>query len=314
LVDPLMIGLGAVFLALMLALAATGMFASSSTRRVARSLAAVEALKVSATALREKELSRPFGERVMDPLLTQFVTVGQRFTPDDRLNRIRRRLDLAGNPSGWDSDRVLGLKALGALLGLILGAAVPPLLGATLLSTVAITGLALVLGWFTPNLWIYQKGYDRSERILRELPDAMDLLTISVEAGLAFDAALAQVARNTSGPLAEEFFRVLQEMQIGTGRLDALRGLADRTDVAELKSFAGAMVQADSLGVPMARVLRVQSKEMRVKRSQRAEEKAQKVPVKILFPLIFCIMPTLFIIILGPAAMSIAARFGGLHG
>lgn len=310
----LAVGLGALFLAILLALAATGMLSSASTRRVARSLAAVEALRTSPTALREQELARPFGERVLDPLLTQFVTIGQRFTPDDRLHRIRRRLDLAGNPTGWDSDRVLGLKALGALLGLVLGTVLPPLLGAGVAGTSLIVVLALALGWFGPTLWVYQKGYDRSEQILREMPDAIDLLTISVEAGLTFDAALAQVARNTRGPLAEEFFRVLQEMQIGTGRVDALRGLGERTDVSELKSFAGAMVQADSLGVPIARVLRVQAKEIRVKRSQRAEEKAQKVPVKILFPLIFCIMPTLFIIILGPAALTIVTRFGGLHG
>lgn len=310
----LALGLGALFLAILLALAATGAFSSTSTRRVARSLAAVEALRTNPTALREKELARPFGERVLDPLLTQFVTIGQRFTPDDRLHRIRRRLDLAGNPTGWDSDRVLGLKALGALLGLLLGTALPPLLGTGVAGTSLIVVLAIALGWFGPTMWVYQKGYDRSEQILREMPDAIDLLTISVEAGLTFDAALAQVARNTQGPLAEEFFRVLQEMQIGTGRVDALRGLGERTDVSELKSFAGAMVQADSLGVPIARVLRVQAKEIRVKRSQRAEEKAQKVPVKILFPLIFCVMPTLFIIILGPAALTIATRFGGLHG
>jgi tight adherence protein C len=126
-----------------------------------------------------------------------------------------------------------------------------------------------------------------------------------VEAGLAFDAALSQVARNTEGPLAEEFFRVLQEMQIGMGRTDAMRALGERTDVEELRSFVTAMVQADAFGIPIANVLRVQAKEMRIKRSQRAEEAAQKVPVKILFPLIFCILPSLFIIVLGPAAITI---------
>jgi tight adherence protein C len=161
-------------------------------------------------------------------------------------------------------------------------------------------------------MWIYQLGYDRTEQIRLELPDALDLLTISVEAGLAFDAALAQVARNSDGPLAAELFRVLKEMQIGTGRLDALRALAGRTDVEELRIFVGAMVQADSFGIPIASVLRVQSKEMRVKRSQRAEEKAQQVPVKILFPLIFCIMPALFVVVLGPAALKIMGQLGGL--
>jgi tight adherence protein C len=139
----------------------------------------------------------------------------------------------------------------------------------------------------------------------RSLSDAIDLLTISVESGLAFDAGLAQVARNTDGPLAAEFFRVLQEMQIGTGRLDAMRGMAERTNVPELKTLVGAMIQADAFGIPIANVLRVQSKEIRLKRSQRAEAAAQKVPVTILFPLIFCILPTLFIVILGPVAITL---------
>jgi tight adherence protein C len=307
-------GLVSVFGSVLLALAASGVFRSPAARRVARSLAAVEALRISPTALREKELARPFGERVVDPLLARFTSLGHRFTPDDRVERLHRRLDLAGNPTGWDPDRILGLKALGALVGVLIGTLLPPIFGAGIAATTVIVSLAATLGWFGPSLWVYQKGYDRSEQILRELPDAIDLLTISVEAGLTFDAALAHVARNTRGPLAEEFFRVLQEMQIGTGRVGALRGLGERTDVAELKTFTGAMVQADSLGVPVSRVLRVQATEIRVKRSQRAEERAQKVPVKILFPLILCIMPTLFIIILGPAALTIATKLGGMHG
>lgn len=132
-----------------------------------------------------------------------------------------------------------------------------------------------------------------------------------MEAGLAFDAALTQVARNTQGPLAEEFGRVLQEMQIGLSRGAALAAVADRVDIPELKGFVTAVVQADKLGIPIATVLRIQAKEMRTKRSQRAEEAAQKVPVKILFPLIFCILPALFVVVLGPAAISIIKSFGG---
>jgi tight adherence protein C len=168
-------------------------------------------------------------------------------------------------------------------------------------------GVAAVLtplGYLTPDLALYQSAYNRNERIRRDLPDSMDLLTISVEAGLPFDSALSQVARNTRGPLAEELFRVLQEMQIGLGRIDALRAVAERTNVPELRGFVTAMVQAEAFGIPIANVLRVQAKELRVKRSQRAEELAQKVPVKILFPLIFCIMPALFIVVMGPAAIS----------
>jgi tight adherence protein C len=161
-------------------------------------------------------------------------------------------------------------------------------------------------------MYLYQKGYDRTEKMQRALPDALDLLTISVEAGLGFDSALAQVARNTEGPLAHELARVLQEMQIGLGRTNALRALAERSTLSDLRGFASAMVQADTLGIPVGQVLRVQSEEMRVKRRQRAEEKAQKVPVKILLPLMACILPCLFIVVVGPAAIGLMGVFGGM--
>jgi tight adherence protein C len=305
-------GLGLVFLAIVLAIAATGVFAETTPRSgVARSLAAVEALQRQRRDLRERELDRPFAERVLDPLTERFTAIGRRFTPEERIARIRRRLDLAGNPDGWDSDRVLGLKALAALVGALLGLVLPPVLGFGPVVTVLCVVLGCGLGWIGPGLWVYQVGYDRSQRMRRELPDALDLLTISVESGLAFDAGLAQVARRTTGPLAQEFFRVLQEMQIGTGRVQAMRALGERTDIPELKSFVGAMIQADAFGIPISGVLRVQAKEMRVKRSQRAEELAQKVPVKILFPLIFCIMPCLFIVVMGPAAITMINNFTG---
>jgi tight adherence protein C len=159
-------------------------------------------------------------------------------------------------------------------------------------------------------MYLYQKAYDRSSQLARELPDAIDLLTISVESGLGFDAAIQQVATNTDGPLSDEFSRMLREMQIGQGRSAALRGLGERTNLPEIRSFVSAMVQADAFGIPIAQVLRVQSSEIRVKRRQRAEEKAQQVPVKITIPLIFCILPTLFIAVMGPAAISMMDSFG----
>ncbi len=306
----LVVGLGLVFVALVLAFLWVALRQVGLTG-VERSLAVIETVHTVPRDMRAQELARPFSERVLDPLLASFVGVGRRFTPDERITRIRRRLDLAGNPPGWDADRVLGLKAFFALVGAVLGPLVALVLGGGPLAAL-LTALALAaVGWAGPSLWLYQQVHDRSDRIRRELPDAMDLLTISVEAGLAFDAAVAQVARKTGGPVAQEFTRVLQEMQIGTGRVDALRGLAERTDVAELQSFVGAMVQADAFGIPVANVLRVQAKEMRTKRSQTAEEAAQKVPVKILFPLIFCILPCLFLIILGPAVITILDNLRG---
>lgn len=300
----LVAGLAAVFAGLSLLLGVLVLDRAGSTG-VARSLEAIEALQDTQRDLRRQQLQRPFSERVVDPLLRSFVEVGRRFTPEERVLRIRRRLDLAGNPPGWDADRVLGLKAFGVLVGGCLGLLAGLLVGRGAPVVLILVVLAGVLGWAAPSLWLHQVAYDRSERIRRELPDAMDLLTISVESGLAFDAAVAQVARKTTGPVANEFARVLQEMQIGTGRIEALRALADRSDVPELQSFVGAMVQADAFGIPVANVLRVQSAEMRVKRSQRAEEKAQRVPIKILLPLIFCILPCLFIIIMGPAVILI---------
>ncbi|GAA3626069.1 type II secretion system F family protein [Kineosporia mesophila] len=300
----LLAGLAGIFAVLLL---------TGEQRHAARTRRALlEKFRAVPVPLRRTELQVPFTERVVAPLVRRFSGAGRKLTTDGRIERIRVRLDLAGNPPGWDVDRVLGLKALGLVTGALLGLALPPLFGAGLRGMLLTFSGLSALGWFAPSLWIYQVGYDRTELVRRELPDAIDLLTISVEAGLAFDAALAQVARSSDGPLAKELFRVLQEMQLGTGRLDALRALADRTDVEELRIFVAAMVQADTLGIPVAGVLRVQSKEMRVKRSQRAEEKAQQVPVKILFPLIFCILPALFIVVMGPAGIKIFEQFRGM--
>lgn len=300
-------GLFAVFLGIVGVVST--MFVGTERAGVVRSLAAVEAIRVAPDPMR-RELEKPFNERVTGPFFSRLTELGRRFTPEDQAARLRRKLDLAGNPAGWDTDRVLALKMLGLLVGGVTGFLVPLLFGNVLWALTFGVGLG-VLGLFAPHLFLYQKAYDRSARVTRELPDALDLLVISVESGLGFDAALSQVARNTEGPLAEEFFRVLQEMQLGTGRAEAMRALADRTDVTDLRGFITSMVQADAFGIPIANVLRIQAREMRIRRSQRAEETAQKVPVKILFPLIFCIMPTLFIVIMGPAAIQIVSSFSG---
>jgi tight adherence protein C len=298
-------GLVAVFLGLVGVVASASL--SGPDRGVARSLAAVEAINAAPASMR-RDLDKPFNERVTNPFIDWLTRLGRRFTPADQTARMRRKLDLAGNPPGWDTDRILAFKVLGLFVGGAVGLVLPLLLGNVLWAIVFGVGLA-VLGFYLPNLVLYQTAYNRSEQIRRELPDALDLLVISVESGLGFDAALSQVARNTTGPLADEFFRVLQEMQLGTGRPDAMRALVDRTDVADLRGFVTSMIQADTFGIPVAQVLRVQAREMRVRRTQRIEEAAQKVPVKILFPLIFCILPALFIVILGPAVITIIESF-----
>jgi tight adherence protein C len=304
----LTLGIVGIFLALAILLGTIGTL-TNERQQVGRSLAAVRAIQTLPDAPSHHPTSQPFNERVLVPLVGYGSTVGRKLTPSGQLTHIQRRLNLAGSPAGWDVDRIVAFKVLGLLAGLITGLIVSTGFGFGLIIAMFATAGLTLLGFYSPDLALYQTGYNRKERLLRELPDALDLLSISVEAGLAFDAALAQVARNTTGPLASEFFRVLQEMQIGLGRMEALRALGERTDLAELRGFVTAMVQADQFGIPIANVLRVQAREQRTKRSQRAEEAAQKVPVKILFPLIFCILPTLFIIVIGPAGIQIYHTF-----
>ena len=229
--------------------------------------------------------------------------LAERLSPSGITTTLQRRLDLAGNPSGWTPDRILAAKGLGMFILGGLGG----LYGLRTIGLLIVgAAVAATAGFFLPDVLLYNAGVKRQEKIQKALPDALDMLTVCVEAGLGFDAALAQVARNTTGPLAAEFSRVLQEIQIGKSRSQALRAMTDRTTVPELRSFVSALVQAGELGITIADVLREQAKEMRLRRRQRAEEKAQKVPVKILFPLVFCLFPSMFIVIIGPGAISIA--------
>jgi tight adherence protein C len=225
-----------------------------------------------------------------------------RLSPASTRNSLQRRLDLAGNPDRWTPDRVLAVKGLGLVVlgsvGVALALRHPALLVLT-------GGVGAAAGFFLPDVLLYNSGLKRQQRLAVSLPEALDLLTICVEAGLGFDAALAQVARNLQGPLAAEFARVLQEMQIGKSRAEAMRALAERTSVPELRAFVSALTQSSELGIPVANVLREQAKEMRVRRRQRAEEQAQKIPVKITFPLIGCLLPALFVVVLGAGVIEI---------
>lgn len=218
-------------------------------------------------------------------------------------NSMQRRLDLAGNPERWTPDRMLAVKGLGLVVlgsvGAVLALRHPALLILT-------GGVGAAAGFFLPDVLLYNSGLKRQQRLAVSLPEALDLLTICVEAGLGFDAALVQVARNLNGPLAAEIARVLQEMQIGKSRAEAMGALAERTSVPELRVFVSALTQSAELGIPVASVLREQAKEMRVRRRQRAEAQAQKIPVKITFPLIGCMLPALFVMVLGAGAIGIA--------
>ena len=268
---------------------------------VERSLAVIDAGRAG-TLPTPAETS--FSSRVLVPALVRLSDLGGRLAGVGAAKQIQRRLDLAGNPAGYDVERVLGAKALGLILGVLLGLYLGASGGGAFRAVLfgAVGGLV----FFLPDVLLSNTGAKRQARMRDELPDSLDLLTISVEAGLGFDAAVAQVARNTQGPLSAEFFRLMQEMQIGKTRSEAFRALAERSDVPELKGFTSSIVQADTLGIPVAQVLRQQADEMRVKRMQRAEEKAMKVPVKILFPTVLFILPALFVVIIGPGAISIA--------
>lgn len=300
----LLLVLGVVLLAAAVALLALALRTDEEARRVNRSLAVLEAMGSAPRELTH-ELERPFADRVVEPLRGRALAIGRRLTGADAAERIRARLDGAGNPAGWTVDRVVSGKVLCAGLGLVLAIGVDVLVETPFLPEVAVALAGLVVGFFGPDLYLYQRGYDRAERLRRDLPDAIDLMTITVEAGLGFDAAVQQVGHHTEGPLAEELVRMLREMQLGKSRAQALRGLAERCNVDDVRTFVSAMVQADSFGIPIAQVLRIQASEMRIKRRQRAETKAQQVPVKITVPLIFFILPCLFIPVLGPALLSI---------
>lgn len=306
----LLLGAGLLCAAMILALSVIGVV-TTERRGVARSVAAVQALD-SAPSVLKAEVEKPFAERVIAPLGERMVGLGRKVARADTARKIQYRLNVAGNPPAWDVNRILGLKVLG--LALVGGLGFLYLLGMgwPFYRVVIATGLLAVFGYVLPNVLLYNAGEKREKLMRNALPDAMDLLTISVEAGLGFDAAVSRVAKNGEGPLNQEFARLLQEMQLGVGRTDAMRAMAERTSLPDLKSFCSAMVQADSLGIPIARVLRIQSQEMRTKRRQRAEEKAQQVPVRIMIPLVLFILPCLFIVIMGPAGIQMAETFSNL--
>lgn len=260
-------------------------------------------------ALREETLAKPLAERAIAPVILGLGRFLRRLTPVGYLEKTQHRLVLAGNPGNLDAPAFTVIKLITTVAGVIL-ALFAQGVATDGLQRLALFVLPIVLGFFGPEAWLTRKVDERRVAMQKALPDVLDLLVISVEAGLGFDAALARVVGTVPGPLSEEFFRMLQETRVGVSRRDAMRHLMDRTDLDELRSFILAMLQAEAFGVAIARVLRVQADEMRVKRRQRAQEKAFAAPVKLVFPLVFCIFPSLFIVLLGPAAIQIAQAFG----
>ncbi len=265
-------------------------------------------------SLEKLELSEPFSERVIVPFFQSLAATAQKMTPQRAQEEIRHKIELAGmshklKPGQFSAYRLFGL-GIGGLVAAVLFLFV--MAKSDLLLRLAVPLLAVVAGYYGPSLWLGQKIKARQNNVIKSLPDALDLLTICVEAGLGFDAAMSKVGEKWDNELSLAFQHTVQEMQLGKLRREALRDMANGLDVSDVTSFAAAIIQADQLGVSMAKVMRIQSEQMRLKRRQRAEEKARQAPVKMMFPLVFFIFPTILIVLLGPAGIKI--KEAGLFG
>jgi tight adherence protein C len=303
----LMLSLAGTFMSVLVVFLVVDMRARERNRPVALLQSQVGAVEGSFDLRQQLEGSTL--QRVVMPAVKKIGRILARVTPFDLTERINTKLVMAGNPAGWDAERVVALKIIGGVVGLVGGMALMALLPISGWMKLAFVAIITLLGYTVPSAQVSTMAGKRQGLIRKQLADVMDLLTISVEAGLGFDAALAQVVKNVPGPLAEELARLLQEVQIGVSRADSFRHLGERTTVPELEGFVLSMIQADLFGVSIANVLRAQSRELRLKRRQRAEEIAQKIPVKLLFPMIFMVLPALFVIVLGPGAIQIYNQF-----
>jgi tight adherence protein C len=282
----------------------------SEERKVARALRNVSVWE-SQQAGEAEPLLRPFHARVVSPITGAIGASLGGLLPSNSRARMQHTLDLAGNPGGVAPEGVLALSIASAIACPVVAAGIVLLLrgGFTALSVVFILAAA-VGGYLVPTFWIDELKRKRQDQIRLALPDMLDMLTISVQAGLGFDMALTKLVRNTSGPLAQEFAHMLAEVQAGVSRRDGLRHLGERTDVPELGNFIMAMIQAEVFGVSVSGILRSQAVELRKKRQQRAEELGQKAPVKMVFPIILCMLPATMLVILGPAVISVGRAFG----
>ncbi|HEY7973848.1 MAG TPA: type II secretion system F family protein [Ktedonobacterales bacterium] len=268
-----------------------------------------EAARGGVLSLDDQEMQASFYDRFFRPLTITLAKGLARFTPAQSIESTQKRLMNAGLLGQMQVSDFIGLKGMGTIGGAAFGGLLVLLLRpATLMSAVLLLSFA-ALGYVFPDLWLRNKTAQRKTIIANALPDAIDLLTISVEAGLGFDQALARIVAKADNLLTREFARVLQQMRLGIARRDALRELVERTGVEDLSQFVGAIIQAEQLGASIGRVLRIQSAEMRVRRRQRAQKLAQQAPIKMLFPMAFLILPSIFVVVLGPAVPRIVHAF-----
>jgi tight adherence protein C len=261
--------------------------------------------------IRDRELLNPLRQRALLPVLSGMTRLGRRYTPVGYVDGVRHKFVLAGQGSAEAIDRFLAIRVatvVGIPIAFWLFMIWNPLAltGITQLGAFGLFALALLLG---PDAKLNRRVAERQMAVRVQLPDILDLLTISVEAGLGFEQALDRTINSVPGPLTEEFARMLGETRAGSSRAEAMRALESRLDVPEVRSFVLAVLQADTFGISIGRVLRSQAEEMRIRRRQLAQEKAQKAPVKMLIPMVFCIFPALFVVVLGPAMINISRNF-----
>ena len=268
--------------------------------------------------LEEIELSQPVTERIIYPLASKFGQVALRFTPQNALQSTTHRLELAGNPRGLDptlfwASRFIVAIALGAVVMFVFSIGGS---GWPWIRKILIIAAVVAFGFYLPELLLTSRIQRRQKEIRKAMPDALDLLTICVEAGLGFDGAMDRVYQKWDNELSDEFGRVLREIQLGKLRRDALRDMADRMGVEEMTSFVAAVIQSEQLGVSMAKVLRIQSDQMRIRRRQQAEEEAHKAPIKMLIPMALLIFPSICIVLMTPAILMLmrSALSGILFG
>jgi tight adherence protein C len=266
--------------------------------------------RLASLQTRDDVLQQDFSQRAVAPVMQGLGRFATRFTPTGWVGKSQHKIVLAGWGERMDGNTWAAIRIISLIVGVVLAFLLVPLVDDALLR-VAVAFLTILIGFYGPEASLNRAIDDRRKEMERQLPDIIDLLVISVEAGLGFEAAMGRVVQNVPGELSKEFQRTLQETRVGVSRHEALRNMAERTDVDDLDSFILSLIQADQFGVSIARMLRVQADEMRVRRRQRIQEKAFAAPVKMIFPMLVCIFPSIFIVILGPAVISIADTFGG---
>lgn len=262
-------------------------------------------------SLEDIELEQPFSERVIKPIIGNITRFAGKLTPSQSMEKQRMQLVLAGNPYNMQVTEFTAMRLISAVIFGIIALGAAFLMQVEFIQLILFPGLGVAIGYLAPVFWLSKKIKSRQKNILKILPDAIDLMTISVEAGLAFDGAMQRVADKWDNELAWEFSRAISEMRVGKTKRDALREIVARTAVPDLSTFVASVIQADQLGVSIAKVLRVQSEQMRIRRRQRAEEQAHKAPILMMIPMVFLIFPATYIVILGPSVPKIMQAFGG---